>query len=171
MVLNVPRRREIAIADNFLNENSHGELMAVVAHEIGHLKHRRNLADLGSLLAPALLFLLIWLLLTWPAPVAMMNNWIMQSFGLSTTSYYLDILLVALAFGPVLTLINAVSNSLQRKNEYEADREAVRVGYGSDLAEMFKKAARDELINVNPHHVIETLEYGHPGTANRLAAI
>lgn len=170
-VLNVPWRREITIADNFLNENSHGELMAVVAHEIGHLKHRRGFSDLGRLMGPMILLLLICLLLTWPAPVMMVNDWVTLSFGLGTTNYYLDILLVTLAFGPALMLVNAASNFLQRKNEYEADQEAVRAGYGNDLAEMLKKAARDELKNINPHPFIEMLECDHPGMANRLAAI
>ena len=56
LVMRLPWRREIAIADNFVNENDHRELLAVVAHEIGHLRRRKDAVDALSWLGTAAIF-------------------------------------------------------------------------------------------------------------------
>lgn len=172
MTISLPWHREIAIADNFLNENDHGELLAVLAHEVGHLKHTKTQAEIAFKCASVLaLFALALTFLSWPQPLLWINGWIMESFHLDSVNYYLNALLAMFAMAPFGVAFECFSNYLQRKEEYEADQEAVRTGHGDDLASMLKKAARDELVNVNPHPLIEALEYDHPGEAKRLTAI
>ena len=172
MVIRLPWYREITIADNYINENDRGELIAVVAHEVGHLKHQNHGFDWTVRSLPLIVMLFfICVAVAWPEPLINMNSWIRASFGLSCSSFYLDYLIFGAISYPVALILNALSNWYERKLEYEADQEAVKAGHGDDLANMLKRAYRDELCNINPHPFIEALEYDHPGLANRLTAI
>ncbi|MBO4356489.1 MAG: M48 family metallopeptidase [Clostridia bacterium] len=163
--------REFGIADNFLNENSERELLAVLSHETGHLKHKKTFLDILGYIFLGLLFVGFVLLVAYPqAPLAIIK-WIRDSFGITVNNYYLIVTAVSYTFTPVFFLINIYRNSNSRINEYEADAEAVKNGYGEDLIKTFKNLSSDELINVNPHPVIEFLEYNHPGMYNRIKAI
>ena len=163
--------REFGIADNFINENEERELLAVLSHEIGHLKHRKNWRNYLSYLSIVLLFLVIIGLIAWPSPVLRFADWVSQSFGISVTNYTMILNVLSSLLGPVSILFGLFHNSRSRAEEYEADREAVSNGYGQELIATFKRLSNDELVDVNPHPLIETLEYDHPGMANRIAAI
>ena len=163
--------REFGIADNFINENEERELLAVLSHEIGHLKHRKNWRNYLSYLSIVLLFLVIIGLIAWPSPVLRFVDWVNLSFGISVTNYTMILNVLSALLGPVSILFGLFNNSRSRAEEYEADREAVSNGYGQELIATFKRLSNDELVDVNPHPLIETLEYDHPGMANRIAAI
>ena len=163
--------REFGIADNFINENEERELLAVLSHEIGHLKHRKNWRNYLSYLSIVLLFLVIIGLIAWPSPVLRFVDWVNLSFGISVTNYTMILNVLSALLGPVSILFGLFHNSRSRAEEYEADREAVSNGYGQELIATFKRLSNDELVDVNPHPLIETLEYDHPGMANRIAAI
>ena len=163
--------REFGIADNFINENSERELLAVLSHETGHLKHKKTFLDVLGYFFIALLFALVVIFIANPALPLAAVKWVRDSFGLSKNNYYLIITAVSYAVTPIMFFISVYSNSNSRINEYEADAEAVKNGYGEDLIKTFKNLSSDELINVNPHPVIEFLEYNHPGMYNRIKAI
>lgn len=78
---------------------------------------------------------------------------------------------IGMLLTPVGFLWGIFSNYRSRIEEYEADREAVKNGYGEELIGTFKRLSNDELVDVNPHPVIEFLEYDHPGMNNRIKAI
>lgn len=78
---------------------------------------------------------------------------------------------MALIIKPVTYAMEVYANTKGRRQEFEADQEAVRNGYGRQLEGTLKRAARDELENVNPHPVIEALEYDHPSLANRVRTL
>lgn len=169
--LKLPWFREIAVADNFLDDNSDGELLAVVAHEVGHLNRHRGVLDVVELLPLALFFAVVCAALMNPGAVGAFAEWVDGSFGLSSANYYLLACVVLNGIKPFAVALECLSNYSRRQEEYEADRAAVRAGYGTDLAEMLIKLDRDELRNVNPHPLVEAVEYDHPGTVNRLRAI
>ena len=68
-------------------------------------------------------------------------------------------------------IVNVYESYRSKCEEYEADREAVKNGYGEDLIRTFKTLSSDELVNVNPHPFIEFTEYDHPGMYRRIKAI
>lgn len=118
-----------------------------------------------------LLLLVILLLILSPGPILSLVSWTQASFGLSTINYSLILdVLECFVWIPVQAL-KVFANCESRAREYSADQEAVRQGLGQQLIDMLKDAERDALMNVNPHPVVEFLEYDHPGLARRIAAI
>ena len=163
--------REFGIADNFMSENAEEELLAVLSHEIGHLKHKKNLLNYIGYAYVALVFAAVAGLIWQPSPVLRMNAWVRASFSLTANNYYVLLGSLSALLTPVLRISGTFDRYRSRQEEYEADREAVRNGYGEALIGTFKKLSSDELVNVNPHPVIEFMEYGHPGMAQRIRAI
>ena len=163
--------REISIADNFLDENSEDELLAVIAHECGHLKHRKDLFNWIQYGFLALLFaLLVWLLPN-AAILTGYTEWIKASFHLQYDNYYLMMLGIMAVGTPLGFLFSLYGNWRSRREEYEADRNAVSCGYGRAMIKMFKQLSSDELVDANPSPVIEFLEYDHPGMYQRIHAL
>ena len=163
--------RMFGIADNFLYENSQRELLAVLAHEIGHLRHKKDIFDFINYLP----LFLIFVLLVWTLPNAVLlqnfNDWVMQSFNLKYTNLFLVILIITSIYHPISFLTSILHNYNLRRNEFEADRYAVKMGYGEELIQTFKQISNDELIDVNPSYITEILTYDHPGMYRRIKAI
>lgn len=163
--------REFGIADNFMNENSEKELLAVLAHEIGHLKHKKDKYDYFKYL----IFIALGLLIIWIIPnnhmIKDLNNMIMNTFHLSYNNYYLSMLIVSLVSSPLMIVLETILNTITRIQEYEADRHSVEMGYGKELIQTFKRLSNDELVDVYPAPFIELTSYNHPGMYNRIKAI
>ena len=163
--------REFGIADNFMNENVDNELLAVLSHEIGHLKHKKDIRNYIGYAIIALFALMVVSLIANPSVCLAIQAWIRESFGVTSSNYYLYFTVYSDCVTPVMFLVGIFNAYRSRCEEYEADREAVKNGYGEDLIRMFKSLSSDELVNVNPHPFIEFVEYDHPGMYNRIKAI
>lgn len=170
-LLNIPGFRMISIADNEIDDECPRETLAVIAHEVGHLKHRFVPADMIARLPGVIVVAMIFVILKNTAVLLWADSWIRQSFCLNHTSAFLSLQFFALLFGPISLLLFIPKNFVERQHEYEADRNAVREGYGADLAKTLKDSYREELAGVNPHPLIEILEYDHPALPKRLRAI
>lgn len=163
--------REFGIADNFLNENDEDELLAVLSHEIGHLKHKKNALDYIGYGIWGLWLLAAAAMISHPGIILAVNEWTRSSFDLTVNNYYILIIMFSDIVKPLLFLHGVFGTYKTRTEEYEADREAVANGYGEALITTFKVLSSDELVNVNPHPIIEFLEYDHPGMYRRIKAI
>ena len=167
--------RSFGIADNFLKENAQDELLGVLAHEIGHLKHKKDILDylnyLPLVLMSVALFFLLGNLDSFSKLIALPVKGINQAFGIEVCNYYLLFIYISYLLFP-LSLFNSIhGNYVSRRNEYEADGNAVKEGYGNALIATFTKMSSDELIDINPARIIEILDYDHPGMINRIKAI
>ena len=166
--------REFGIADNFLNENSERELLAVLSHEIGHLKHKKNILDYSKYVVLVLFLICLWIYLVMPDTVPQeisFFEWINRSFNVIVPNSYI-IFSMLLGIGrPVFALFGIFGNYRQRKEEYEADQEAVKNGYGEELIATFKRMSSDELIDINPHPLMVILYHDHPTINQRIVAI
>lgn len=170
-VLRILLTRDLGIADNFLAGNSESELISVILHEIGHLKHRVGRRDVAGYAVGLALMVTVLLLVLDPRPVLDISEWCRTSFGLSSLNYVLLVELFGAILEPLSALLDVFNNWRSRGDEYEADLEAVRHGYGEDLIRTFKQLSADELVNVYPHPVVEVLTYDHPGMYHRIRAI
>jgi len=163
--------REIGIADNFINENSERELLAVLSHEIGHMKYKKTIIDYIPYVFAVLLLSLMVLGVSYLDAIPLFGAYIQQSFGLQMTNYYLLMVVATSVIYPFVFLFNILSNYCTRKEEYAADANAVTNGYGQELKETFMKVSEETLMNVNPAPIVEFLEYNHPSIYNRIKAI
>ena len=160
--------REFGIADNFINENAENELLAVLSHEVGHLKHKKNLLNFIQYLFAVIFLVIVALLIANPAPVLYLSAWVRTSFGISMTNYYLLTLVLTEIYSLVSFWVGWFGNYRSRQEEREADMEAVKNGYGEELIATFKRMSNDELVNVNPHPVLEFINMDHPGMYTRI---
>lgn len=163
--------REISVADNFMNENAHNELLAVLSHEVGHLRHKKTILNIINYLLMICFVLLLNYMIIHPQFIILCNDFIKQSFHLQYTNYVLTLEIMIFIISKCLNIYSLFTHYLSRQEEYEADRYAVELGYGEELIQTFKKLSHDELIDVNPAPFIETLDYDHPGMYNRIKTI
>lgn len=163
--------REFGIADNFMNENAEDELLAVLSHEIGHLKHKKDIKNFISYGIIAVFAVAAVYIVANPKICLIINEWIRDSFNITGGNYYLYFIVYNYIVTPLMFIVNVYESYRSKCEEYEADREAVKNGYGEDLIKTFKTLSSDELVNVNPHPFIEFTEYDHPGMYRRIKAI
>ena len=163
--------KEFGIADNFMNENAEEELLAVLSHEVGHLKHRKDFWNFIDYGIKALLAAAVVAIVADPSVCLWMNDWIRRSFDITINNYYLTFTVYSYIVSPIFWLYGIFGSYKSKKEEYEADREAVANGYGEALIKTFKSLSSDELVDVNPHPFIEFTEYDHPGMYRRIKAI
>jgi STE24 endopeptidase len=159
------RNKRIALFDTLISKQSVPELVAVLAHEIGHHKrgHIWKGFALGVAQTGALLFLLS-LTLRWPA--------LFEAFGLERVSAHAGMAVFGILFAPISLALNFPLKAYSRKNEFEADRFAVdHLGAGGDLASALKKLSADSLANLTPHPFYVALHYTHPPLARRVARL
>lgn len=163
--------KEFSIADNFLKENATREVLAVFAHEIGHLKHKKDIYDYAKYLLLVLVVLLAVYLVSNISIIRIFIERVNDVYGLNTNNYYLIMMIIGIYLKPAIFIIETASNYISRRNEYEADYNAIKNGYGKELIKTFKDLSSDELVDVYPDQLVEFLKYNHPGMYNRIKFI
>ena len=159
------KHKKIALYDTLIKNNGVGELVAVLAHEIGHFKKKHIYQSMAlSILQMGVLFFLLGLFLN--------NRGLFDAFGVEQVSVYGSLVFFMFLFEPVSKLLSVLMMILSRKNEYEADAYAVEVtGRPEDLISGLKKLSKDNLANLTPHPFYVFLNYSHPPMLKRLAAL
>jgi STE24 endopeptidase len=155
-----PKKR-IVLFDTLLKELTEEEIVAVLAHEIGHYKKRHMLLTLlfSFILTGLMLFLF---------SLVVNNPGLSLALGAESPSFHLGLIVFGILYSPLSLLIGLVSNIISRRNEFSADR-FVRENYNSlFLAEALKKLSVKNLSNMVPHPVYVFFHYSHPPLLNRL---
>lgn len=159
------KNKRIALFDTLIEKHTTGELVSVLAHEIGHYKKKHIIQGmLISILHTGLLFYLLSLFLY--------QEELYSAFFMDSTPIYAGFLFFSLLYSPLETLLSVVMNILSRKNEYEADEFAV-IGRTNkeDMISALKKLSKDNLSNLTPHKWYVFMNYSHPPVIERIKAI
>ncbi|MGI8605048.1 MAG: M48 family metallopeptidase [Verrucomicrobiales bacterium] len=159
------KTKRIALYDTLVSRHSVPELVAVLAHEVGHFKrhHIWQLLVLGVLQTGILFFLL---------DQSLGHPQVFHAFGVAMPSLWLGFVLFAILYQPLALPMGMGLAALSRKNEFEADAFATQtVGTPRALFEALKKLARDNLANLTPHRFYVLLHHSHPPIRERLAAL
>jgi STE24 endopeptidase len=159
------RHKRIALFDTLIEKHPQEELLAVLAHEIGHFK-RGHIAQrlVLAVFQLALIFLLMGAVLK--------NPGLHAAFGLEQPVLWLGLVFFSILFEPAQTLIGLFSGIWSRKHEYEADAYAAQATGGpADMIAALKRLARDSLSNLTPHPLTVALHYSHPPMIQRLEAL
>jgi len=157
------KSKTIVLFDTLLEKLSTREVVAVLAHEIGHYKRKHTLS---MFLLSNLQTFILFALLGWLLGVEELST----ALGASESSFHLSALAFFLLFSPVSMLLGLLNNGLSRRNEYQADdfaKETYDSG-GAALREALKKISTDALANLSPHPLYVAVNYTHPPIRERL---
>ncbi|MBK8884358.1 MAG: M48 family metallopeptidase [Bacteroidales bacterium] len=155
-----PKKR-IVLYDTLQNELTDEEIVAVLAHEIGHYKKKHILFTL--ILSVFLTGLMLFLF-----SLVVNNPSLSLALGAQTTSFHLGLIVFGILYSPLSLLIGLFSNYISRKNEFEADR-FVRENFKPEiLANALKKLSVKNLSNMMPHPAYVFFHYSHPPLLSRL---
>ena len=154
-------KKKIVLYDTLIEQMTTEEIVAVLAHEIGHYKkqHTRQSLILSIVHSGIMLFLL-GLFLRIPE--------FSQALGAKQASFHVGIIAFGIMFSPISTLIGIGMNILSRKNEFEADAYARDTYDGKPLASGLKKLTAENLGNLKPHPYLVFVSYSHPPVLQRL---
>ncbi|MFC1977924.1 M48 family metallopeptidase [Chloroflexota bacterium] len=159
------RTKRIALFDTLISKHTIPELVAVLAHEIGHYKKKHILWGIVIGIAHAgLIFYLLSALLGSPA--------LFQTFYMGQSSVYAGLLFFGLLYTPVEMVLSIALQIFSRRNEYAADRFASETtDEPASLVDALKKLATENLSNLTPHPFYVFLNYSHPPLLQRVQAI
>ena len=158
-----PKKR-IVLYDTLQNELTVEEIVAVLAHEIGHYKKKHVLLSLifSVILTGFMLFLF---------SLVVNNPDLSRAIGAETTSFHLGLIVFGILYSPLSLIIGLFTNFISRKNEFAADR-FVRENFKPEvLSEALKKLSVKNLSNMMPHPVYVFFHYSHPPLLDRLAKL
>jgi STE24 endopeptidase len=157
-------KKTIVLFDTLINNHTADELVAVIAHEVGHYKKKHILKNyVVSFLNMALMFYLLGLAFNDPVFSRMLGVY-NSNFAVSMVGFFL-------LFQPVSFFTGILMNILSRKYEFEADNFAKQTFDGKALGNALKKLSTANLSNLTPHPFYVFFHYSHPPVLERLKAL
>jgi STE24 endopeptidase len=158
------RKKKIVLFDTLVNNYTEEEVVAVLAHEIGHYKKKHTRTGLlFSLLQMTLMLFLLSKFIASPALSA--------ALGSEKVYIQLGMLAFALVYSPVSMITGILTNILSRKHEFEADAYARETFGASHLISALKRLSVDSLSNLQPHKLYVFFYYSHPPLLERVKAM
>ncbi|HCD36159.1 M48 family peptidase [Chlorobium phaeovibrioides] len=159
------KRKRIALFDTLIKSHSVDELVAVLAHEIGHYTKKHILIGMVvSIVNMGVLFFLLSLFIG--------NAKLFEAFFMEHISVYGSLVFFMLLYTPVEFILSIVLQMLSRKHEYEADHFAVTTySRGEALITALRNLSRSNLTNLTPHPLHVFMTYSHPPVSLRIGRL
>lgn len=159
------RNKRIVLFDTLVRSHSTDELVAVLAHEMGHYKKRHILWGMViSILQSGIMFFLLSRCISMPS--------LFEAFNMSHPSIYAGMVFFGLLYTPVDFFTGLLGMMVSRRNEFSADRFAVRTTMGgAAMISALKTLSVNHLSNLTPHPFYVFLNYSHPPVMARIQAI
>ena len=157
-------KKRIVLFDTLINDLSTKEIVAVLAHEIGHYKKKHTISNMCiSFVYTGVIMYLLSLFLG--------NPDISKSLGGELPSFHIGLIAFSMLFTPISVILGIFTNILSRKHEYEADAYAANYGLADSLIGGLKKLSVKSLSNLNPDSWNVFLYYSHPTLLQRIKAL
>ncbi len=158
------KSKSIVLYDTLVEKNSVNELVAVLAHEVGHYKkkHIQKSLLLSTIQTGVMLFVLGY---------ALRSPELSQTLGVNVPTFHIGLIAFGILFSPISTILGLFMNQFSRKNEYEADAYAKATFNKEDLITALKRLHIDHLSNLKPHPAYVFFYYSHPTLLQRLNAL
>jgi STE24 endopeptidase len=158
-----PKKR-IVLFDTLIKDLNEEEIVAVLAHEVGHYKKRHTLSGLLLSFLQTALTLYLFSLFVGEDSFAV-------ALGGTEASFHLGLIAFGILYSPISTLLGIGSNLFSRMNEYQADRYARQHYGGEQLISSLKLLSRKSLSNLTPHPAYVFVHYSHPTLLQRIRAL
>ncbi|MFC1754745.1 M48 family metallopeptidase [Thermoproteota archaeon] len=157
--------RRVVLFDTLIEKHSVPELLAVIAHEIGHYKKRHIFKLLiFSIINGGIMFAVLAYFLN--------NPGLFQAFKMEQLSIYASLIFFGFLYTPISLIIGIVGNILSRGYEYEADLFAAKTTHDpGSMIHALKTLSVDNLSNLSPHPFKVWLDYSHPPVLQRIRAL
>lgn len=155
-----PKKR-IVLFDTLMKELTDEQIVAVLAHEIGHYKKKHVLLGLlSSFIMTGFMLFLFSLIIN--------NPELSKALGAKVPGFHMGLIVFGFLYSPLSLIIGLFSNYLSRRNEFQADK-FVKENFKPDvLADALKKLSVKNLSNMTPHPAYVFFHYSHPPLFKRL---
>ena len=158
------KKKRVVLYDTLIEQLDTEEVVAVLAHEVGHYKRKHVISSLIiSFVQSFVLLYLLSIFLKYPVSA--------EILGVSQSSFHIGVVVFGLLYQPVSTVLGLVMNLFSRRNEYQADAFANDYGLGEALISGLKKISVHALSNLNPHPAYVFVHYSHPTLLQRMEHI
>lgn len=160
----IGKKKKIVLYDTLITNHTTDELVAVLAHEVGHFKKKHIIR--GYFLSVTQVVFTLFVLSR-----MVFNEDVSQALGGSQLAIHLNLLAFGILFSPISGLTGLFMSMYSRRNEFEADAYAKETFSGTALANALKKLSVDNLSDLYPHPLYVFFHYSHPPLLKRLERI
>lgn len=158
------RFKHIVLYDTLLEKCKPDEIVSVLAHEIGHAKHKDVLRNLLISTVQVSVYLALLTFFLSSTELAM-------AFGFPDVHMGFALILFGILMEPFGVLLGIPLSAISRKAEYRADAYAAEVGYRDAMVSALKVLARENFSNLTPHPLVVKMTYSHPPISERVRAL
>jgi len=155
------KKKKIVLYDTLIKDHSIDELVAVLAHEVGHYKRKHIIQSMVISVLTVGITLYILSLMVY-------NESLSMALGASQNTIHLNLIAFGLLYSPISTITGLLMTILSRKNEYEADDFAKDTFANQPLILALKKLSTNNLSNIMPHPWYVFFNYSHPPLLSRI---
>ena len=154
-------QKRITLYDTLINDLTIDEIVAVLAHEVGHYKRKHIVFNLiaSIMLTGVTLFLLSLFIYT---PI------LSSALGVSVPSFHIGLIAFGILYSPLSEITGMFMNYMSRKFEYQADNYAKETFASEPLISSLKKLSKNSLSNLTPHYLYVFIHYSHPTLFDRV---
>jgi STE24 endopeptidase len=160
----IGRKKKIVLYDTLIANHTTDELVAVLAHEVGHFKKKHIIWGYALSVVQVVFTLFVLSLMVF-------NESLSLALGGSQLAIHLNLLAFGVLFAPISGITGLLMNMYSRRNEFEADAYARETFDGDALTEALKRLSVDNLSNLYPHPLYVFFHYSHPPLLKRLEAL
>jgi len=159
------KNRRIVLFDTLIKEHNVNELVAILAHEMGHFKRKHIMKRIAAgILQMGFIFFLLSIFIS--------HKGLFDAFFMDQHSIYAGLIFFGMLYSPIDLFISMIMQAMSRNDEYEADRFAVNTTPDKEaMVNALKKLSVHNLSNLFPHPFYVFLNYSHPPVLERIKAI
>ncbi len=155
------KEKRVTLYDTLLNDLEEDEIVAVLAHEVGHYKKNHIIYNLiASVLLTGIMLYLLAIFVNSPT--------LSLALGVSIPSFHVALIAFGILYSPISELTGLAMNYLSRKFEYQADNYAKETYKAAPLISALKKLSKNSLSNLTPHKAYVFVHYSHPTLWQRI---
>ncbi len=153
--------KRVTLYDTLVNDLDEEEIVAVLAHEVGHYKKKHIIFNLfSSILLTGFTLFILSLLID--------NPMLSEALGVQETSFHIGLIAFGILYSPLSEITGLIMNWFSRKFEYQADDYAKNTYKAEPLITSLKKLSKNSLSNLTPHPAYVFMHYSHPTLLERI---
>lgn len=153
--------KRVTLYDTLINDLEEEEIVAVLAHEVGHYKKKHIIFNLfASILTTGLMLYILSLFIS--------NPLLSNALGVEIPSFHIGLIAFGMLYAPISEITGLIMNLFSRKFEYQADDYAKTTYKAEPLITSLKKLSKNSLSNLTPHPAYVFMHYSHPTLLQRI---